>query len=275
MGEFVSTTRGARRLVGDALELLAQGLENLVDEVLTKEFQSRDWNKKWAAEEAAKRGHPFSYEKDDLQTQLQALISHRHLFRGRLADTHLNQARTLRSVRNRWAHLQPFSMKDALDIVDTVEALLRAVGAIALAEEAHDLRQPPVTPVGSPAPAPEPPAPPAPPTPVAVRVESIPETAVPEPAEEPADERAAEPLAPRLPQPVFAFTLGLGYEFGDVDRFVELLEDAHCGRVELAALRHRAESVRFHRVQRGGYLPTDVDNYVREVLVEIVGLLGA
>ena len=39
-----------------AFDLLAEGLNDTVDEVMTEAFETPDWHLKWAAEDAAKAG---------------------------------------------------------------------------------------------------------------------------------------------------------------------------------------------------------------------------
>lgn len=92
---------------------------------------------------------------------------------------------------------------------------------------------------------------------------------------EPVDSSSREPLAPHLPEPSFQFSLATGYELGDVDGFVGLLMRARCGRPELLELRDRVSTVLFHRVRRSGYLPSDVDAYIQEVLAVIDRRLDA
>lgn len=299
--------RTPRFLVGNALDLLSEGLRDLVDQVLSEEYKTADWHERWAADEAAKRGRPFNCAKEDVQIQLLALTQRKYLFRNRLSNTHLAHASELRDVRNRWAHQQRISMDDALRALDTAERLLRGVGAVTLADEVRSLRLaegPPLEPLA------EPSALVAPVdvgtrevaiqaplgvnssdlAPLAEAVETsgdrvapveqaIPKASSPRRGSDAESVVVANPPAPDvnmvgehprlahyLPQPSFRFSLATGYELGDVDRFIRRLMSAHGTQAELVALRERAKAVRFHRVQQGGYLPVDVDDYIREAL---------
>lgn len=284
----MSSGPNPRILVDNALTLLSKGLREVVDRVLTQAYGTSDWHEAWAEEETKRRGHPFNCAKDDVQIHLIALTSKKHLFRGQLNDTQFAYASELRDLRNRWAHLGPISADDALRALDTTERLCRGVGAVAAADEARSLRLAAAetadrsvfsaalkasgSDTGPRAEyAPPNPARPAREEPQDVpvtRAEAPPESAGPPiaPRTEPTDPHSDDPLSPHLPVPSFQFSLTVGYELEEVDRFVELLHAARCGRRELIRLRDRTQRVNFGRVRGAGYLLQDVDHYLGEVL---------
>ena len=75
-----------RDRIGKALELLSEGIYDDVDEIMTKTFQTRDWNKVWARQEAEKYGSkPLEMAKNDVQTQLRAITEFGRYFNGLLS----------------------------------------------------------------------------------------------------------------------------------------------------------------------------------------------
>ena len=57
-----------------AFDILAEGLEDVVDEVMTRAFSTTDWPAKWAKEDAERSGRPLqTLTKDDVQVQLRAI----------------------------------------------------------------------------------------------------------------------------------------------------------------------------------------------------------
>lgn len=127
--------------VGRALALLSEGLIDPVDEVMTRTFQTREWNKVWAKQEAEKHGSkPLKMAKDDVQTQLRAITEFGREFNGLLSRSQQAYASELREVRNQWAHSLTFTSDEALRALSTIELLLNAVDAVDSASDVRKLR---------------------------------------------------------------------------------------------------------------------------------------
>jgi len=125
-----------------ALECLVEGLYDLVDDTMTREYGSDDWNELWANELAARTGSYLqALKKDDVQTLLRAITERGVLFKDVLSRSQQAFASELREVRNSWAHDGSFSSDDALRALDTAERLLLAVDATAQAAELRKSRE--------------------------------------------------------------------------------------------------------------------------------------
>lgn len=130
-----------RDRVGKAFDLLSEGLEDVVDEVMTRVHSSNDWPTKWADEDAQRRGGPVRVlTKRDVQVQLRALTEQGYHFKEILSRAQQGFASELRETRNLWAHNEPFSSEDAARALDTAERLLHAVGAGDSADDVRKLR---------------------------------------------------------------------------------------------------------------------------------------
>jgi predicted AAA+ superfamily ATPase len=130
-----------RDRVGKGFEILAEGLHDLVDEVMTRAFESSDWNDKWAEKDALKAGgNAKSYEKHDPQIQLRAVTEYGFNFKDELSRAEQGFASELREARNQWAHNESFSSDDAARILDTTERLLKAANAVDSADDVRKLR---------------------------------------------------------------------------------------------------------------------------------------
>lgn len=130
-----------RERVGKGFEVLSEGLYNLIDEVMTRAFESPNWNLKWAEKDAAKSGgSPKTYEKHDPQIQLRAITEYGYNFKDELSRAEQGFAAELRLARNQWAHNESFSSDDASRVLDTIERLLKATNAVDFAEDVRKLR---------------------------------------------------------------------------------------------------------------------------------------
>ncbi|MBF6276374.1 MULTISPECIES: Swt1 family HEPN domain-containing protein [Nocardia] len=130
-----------RDRVGKAFDLLAEGLQDVVDEVMTRAQGSSEWPTKWAEEDARRRGGPLrTFAKHDVQVQLRAITEQGYHFKDVLSRAQQGFASELRESRNLWAHNEPFSSDDAARTLDTIERLLHAVGAVDSAEDVRKLR---------------------------------------------------------------------------------------------------------------------------------------
>ncbi len=130
-----------RERVGKGFEILAEGLHDIVDEVMTRSFESSEWHRKWAEKDAAKAGGGMkNYEKHDPQVQLRAITEYGYNFKDELSRAEQGFASELRESRNQWAHNEPFSSDDASRVLDTIERLLKAANAVDSADDVRKLR---------------------------------------------------------------------------------------------------------------------------------------
>jgi len=126
-----------RDRISRGFELLAEGLEAPVDDVMTGTFGGRDdWNELWAARDG--RGQTLS--KSDPQVQLRAVTEFGREFAGVLSRPQQAYASELRETRNLFAHNAPFSSDDTIRALDTMERLLLAVNAPDSADDVRKLR---------------------------------------------------------------------------------------------------------------------------------------
>ncbi|WP_029263985.1 MULTISPECIES: DUF499 domain-containing protein [unclassified Microbacterium] len=126
-----------------AFGLLAEGLEDVVDDVMMKGFGTSAWTTKWAADDAAKNGRaPQQLDKDDVQVLLRALTEKSYYFKDVLSRAQQGYASELREVRNAVMHGQAgkLSSDDTARALDTMERLLQAVGAVDSAKDVRSLR---------------------------------------------------------------------------------------------------------------------------------------
>jgi len=130
-----------RDRVGRAFDLLSEGLHDLVDEVMTKTYNSSQWPDAWAEEDARRRGGPVrTMTKQDVQVQLRAITERGYEFKDVLSRAQQSFASELRETRNRWAHNEPFSSDDTVRALDTIERLLEAAGSTDSAADVRKLR---------------------------------------------------------------------------------------------------------------------------------------
>ncbi|VEJ58859.1 DUF499 domain-containing protein [Arachnia propionica] len=128
-----------RDRISKAFDLLSEGLQDVVDEVMTKAFGSSQWPTMWADEDARRRGGaPKILAKHDVQVQLRAITERGYEFRDVLSRAQQSFASELRETRNQWAHNAPFSSDDTDRALDTIVRLLQAVGS---ADSAADVRK--------------------------------------------------------------------------------------------------------------------------------------
>ena len=128
-----------RDRISKAFDLLSEGLQDVVDEVMTKVYGSSQWPTMWADEDARRRGSaPKILAKHDVQVQLRAITERGYEFRDVLSRAQQSFASELRETRNQWAHNAPFSSDDTDRALDTIVRLLQAVGS---ADSAADVRK--------------------------------------------------------------------------------------------------------------------------------------
>jgi hypothetical protein len=127
-------TASHRDRVGKGFELLAEGLRDFVDEVMTESLGG-DW-----PSQLNNDGNLGArvLDKNDPQVQLRAITEHGYRFKNVLSRAQQGFASELREDRNKWAHNQAISGENAIRTLDTGERLLRAVDAN---DSADDLRK--------------------------------------------------------------------------------------------------------------------------------------
>ncbi|MDR1422727.1 MAG: DUF499 domain-containing protein [Coriobacteriales bacterium] len=125
-----------RERVGKGLDLLAEGLYDVVDEAMTREFSSLDWNELWSRQINLN----YTLSKNDVSTHLRAITEKGFCFKDVLSRGQQGFASELRETRNVWAHNEPISSEDALRALDTIERLLHAVDANDSAADVRKLR---------------------------------------------------------------------------------------------------------------------------------------
>lgn len=118
--------------VGGALDILSEQLEPFVARVLTPHLPAGadDWTMILAAKDGIAGKE---YSRSDPQVQLRVITeplgSLKYVFNDALSRAEQNLASECRAVRDSWAHRKPFSADDAYRALDTIERLLRAIGA--------------------------------------------------------------------------------------------------------------------------------------------------
>lgn len=123
--------------VGRGLDILSEALEPFIARVLVPHLPqgSTDWTRLLEAKDGVAGKH---YSPTDPQVQLRVLTeplgSLRYAFSAELSRAEQNLASELRSVRDAWAHKKPFSPDDAYRALDTMERLLKSIGAVAAAD---------------------------------------------------------------------------------------------------------------------------------------------
>ncbi len=130
-----------RDRVGKGFDLLSEGLQDVVDDVMSRAYGSAEWPSIWAAEDAQRHGSaPRTMTKHDVQVQLRAITERGREFKDLLSRSQQSFASELRETRNQWAHGDAFSSDDAARALDTIERLLVAVDAPDSAADVRKLR---------------------------------------------------------------------------------------------------------------------------------------
>ena len=101
-----------RDRISKAFDLLSEGLQDVVDEVMTKAFGSSQWPTMWADEDARRRGSaPKILAKHDVQVQLRAITERGYEFRDVLSRAQQSFASELRKTRNQISDVISFSVE--------------------------------------------------------------------------------------------------------------------------------------------------------------------
>jgi len=135
---MAATAAETRERVGKALEILGQGLPAFI----TRECQAAygdDWLKQvtygFRDNQLPKQG-PDGTVRWDVHPQLNILWEHwNNVFSRTLGPGERTLVSELRSVRNRWAHQEPFTLDEVYRALDSMRMLLNAVSAGELASQ--------------------------------------------------------------------------------------------------------------------------------------------
>ena len=131
--------------VRTALQALSEVLDPYIEQVTAKYVPAgKDWTVLLAAKDAEKRIQGKSYSRTDPQDQFR-IITEPISSLGYLFNKHLSRGEQgfvgeLRRVRNDVAHFKPFSPDDAVRALDTIERVMRAIGAVREADAVHTSR---------------------------------------------------------------------------------------------------------------------------------------
>src|SRR5436309_3952539 len=125
-----------RERVGRALEILTLGLRPFVERELEAVYGHR-----WRYEAVASlQDHEITDDGNNLRLDISALLrimwdQWHEVFKKTLGHPERNYVSELRTMRNKWAHQEPFSSDDAYRTLDTTQRLLQAIADGEHAEE--------------------------------------------------------------------------------------------------------------------------------------------
>ena len=119
--------------VGEALELLNQGLRPFVERELESVYKDK-WQEMARQSIRDDRGAVKKAKKGEVNWDTHNLLNvmwdqWNAVFRNTLGHAERSMVSELRDVRNRWAHQTPFSSDDSYRAMDTIDRLLTAVSA--------------------------------------------------------------------------------------------------------------------------------------------------
>src|SRR6478735_6442394 len=132
-------------VVRTALESLSAVLDPYIEQVTAKYVPAgKDWTVLLAAKDAERGIQGKSYSRTDPQDQFrmitEPIASLGYLFNDHLSRGEQGFVGELRSVRNDVAHFKPFSPDDAVRALDTIERVMRAIGAVRAADVVRTAR---------------------------------------------------------------------------------------------------------------------------------------
>lgn len=132
-------------VVRTALESLTAVLDPYIEQATAKYVPvGKDWTVLLAAKDAEKSINGKSYSRTDPQDQFR-IITEPISSLGYIFNEHLSRGEQgfvgeLRNVRNDVAHFKPFSPDDAVRALDTIERVMRAIGAVREADAVRTSR---------------------------------------------------------------------------------------------------------------------------------------
>jgi hypothetical protein len=127
--------------VGRGLTALAEGLAPFVDARMTGAVaDGQDWVAMLAARDQTRYGGDRRYSRSDVRFLLRVVTEEWRAFKDSLSRAEQSFASELRETGNRWAHGEAFSADDTYRALDTMERLLRAIGANEQADHIRQLR---------------------------------------------------------------------------------------------------------------------------------------
>ncbi len=121
--------------VRTALQSLSEVLEPYIEQVTAKHVPAgKDWTVLLTAKDAEKGTEGKGYSRTDLQDQFR-IITEPIASLGQVFNDHLSRGEQgfvgeLRNVHNDVAQFKPFSPDDAVRALDTIERIMRAIGAV-------------------------------------------------------------------------------------------------------------------------------------------------
>jgi predicted AAA+ superfamily ATPase len=132
-------------VVRTALESLAAVLDPYIEQATAKYVPvGKDWTVILAAKDAEKGINGKSYSRADPQDQFRIITepmsSLGYVFNDHLSRSEQGFVGELRNVRNDVAHFKPFSPDDAVRALDTIERVMRAIGAVREADAVRTSR---------------------------------------------------------------------------------------------------------------------------------------
>lgn len=129
-----------RDRIARAFELFAEGVGPFVDQHMSAAMPAGsaiDWTDMIAARDEQRFGRRPVITKHDPQLLLRMILEEWRVFKDTLTRSHQNLAGLLKDARNQLAHNDPFSAEETYRILDNLELLLQAVGAVEQATAVH------------------------------------------------------------------------------------------------------------------------------------------
>ncbi|MFH5230658.1 Swt1 family HEPN domain-containing protein [Antrihabitans spumae] len=133
-----------RDRIGKAVEMMGPALDQFLTRVFAKDIPAgKDWTLFLAAKDSGRGASGRTFSRTDPQNGLRMLTENIpnsvrkgwFPFNDHLSRTEQSWATEVRDDRNKWAHNGSFNADDAYRSLDTIERLLRAIGAPAQADE--------------------------------------------------------------------------------------------------------------------------------------------
>jgi hypothetical protein len=129
-----------RERVDRGLQIMAEGLAPFIDRSMSEAAPDGNWMDMLRARDEVKFGAAKKIDSMDPGFLLRVLTEEIQVFKKYLSKPESAFASELRETRNRWAHNEAFSADDTSRALDTMERLLKVVGAPDQAEEVRRIR---------------------------------------------------------------------------------------------------------------------------------------